>query len=255
MTTRSHHDHVEMQFGSQASAYLTSAVHASGRDLQRLAERLADFPQAHVLDMGCGAGHASFAAAGQVAQVTAYDLSSQMLDVVAQAARDKGFANITTQQGYAESLPFADASFDVAISRYSAHHWQDVGLALREIKRVLRPGGKAIMMDVMSPGNAVLDIWLQTIEALRDTSHVRNYSSGEWAAMFSEAGLLTASVVTDRLELDYTSWIARMRTPEALAKAIRQYQVSASQSVQQYYELREEGSFTTDTIMIEVYKP
>lgn len=43
MTTRSHHDNVEKQFGSQASAYLTSAVHASGRDLQRLAERLADF--------------------------------------------------------------------------------------------------------------------------------------------------------------------------------------------------------------------
>ncbi len=56
MTTRSHHDNVEKQFGSQASAYLTSAVHASGRDLQRLAERLADFPQAKVLDMGCGAG-------------------------------------------------------------------------------------------------------------------------------------------------------------------------------------------------------
>ncbi|STW12609.1 SAM-dependent methyltransferase [Klebsiella pneumoniae subsp. rhinoscleromatis] len=46
MTTRSHHDNVEKQFGSQASTYLTSAVHASGRDLQRLAERLADFPQA-----------------------------------------------------------------------------------------------------------------------------------------------------------------------------------------------------------------
>ena len=172
-----------------------------------------------------------------------------------QAARERGFGNLQTRQGFAESLPFEDERFDIVISRYSAHHWQDVGLALREIKRVLRPGGKAIMMDVMSPGNAVLDIWLQTIEALRDTSHVRNYSSGEWAAMFSEAGLLTASVVTDRLELDYTSWIARMRTPEALAKAIRQYQVSASQSVQQYYELREEGSFTTDTIMIEVYKP
>ena len=54
MTTRSHHDNVEKQFGSQASAYLTSAVHASGRDLQRLAERLADFPQAKLLDMGCG---------------------------------------------------------------------------------------------------------------------------------------------------------------------------------------------------------
>lgn len=127
MTTRSHHDNVEKQFGSRASAYLTSTVHASGRDLQRLAERLADFPQAKVLDMGCGAGHASFTAAGQVAEVTAYDLSSQMLEVVAAAAKEKGFSNIVTQQGYAETLPFADVSFDVVISRYSAHHWHDVG--------------------------------------------------------------------------------------------------------------------------------
>lgn len=41
MTTQSHHDHVEKQFSSQASEYLTSTVHASGRDLQRLAVRLA----------------------------------------------------------------------------------------------------------------------------------------------------------------------------------------------------------------------
>jgi ubiquinone/menaquinone biosynthesis C-methylase UbiE len=57
-----------------------------------------------------------------------------------------------TQQGYAETLPFADASFDVVISRYSAHHWHDVGQALREVKRVLKPGGVMIIMDVMSPG-------------------------------------------------------------------------------------------------------
>jgi cyclopropane fatty-acyl-phospholipid synthase-like methyltransferase len=90
-TTHSHHDNVEKQFGSQASAYLSSAVHASGRDLVRLGERLAAFPQAHVLDLGCGAGHASFTAAQQVAHVTAYDLSSQMLDVVAEAAKAKGW--------------------------------------------------------------------------------------------------------------------------------------------------------------------
>ncbi len=76
-TTRSHHDNVEKQFGSQASAYLSSAVHASGRDLVRLGERLAAFPQAHVLDLGCGAGHASFTAAQRVAHVTAYDLSAR----------------------------------------------------------------------------------------------------------------------------------------------------------------------------------
>lgn len=68
MTTQSHHDHVEKQFSSQASEYLTSTVHASGRDLQRLAVCLADYPDASVLDMGCGAGHASFVAAQNVSR-------------------------------------------------------------------------------------------------------------------------------------------------------------------------------------------
>ena len=56
-----HHDNVDKQFGEQAGAYLTSAVHASGQDLERLASRLAGSPDARGLDMGCGAGHGSSA--------------------------------------------------------------------------------------------------------------------------------------------------------------------------------------------------
>ena len=209
---------------------------------------------AKVLDMGCGAGHASFTAAGQVAEVTAYDLSSQMLEVVATAAKEKGFSNIVTQQGYAETLPFADASFDVVISRYSAHHWHDVGQALREVKRVLKPGGVIIVMDVMSPGHPVRDVWLQTVEALRDTSHVRNYSSGEWLTLATEAGLVVNQLLTDRLPLEFSSWVARMRTPEPLEEAIRLYQQSASAEVKAYFELQEDGSFTSDTILFEAHK-
>ncbi|WP_061708090.1 class I SAM-dependent methyltransferase [Pseudenterobacter timonensis] len=254
MTTHSHHDHVEKQFGSQANAYLSSAVHASGRDLARLGDLLAAFPRAHLLDLGCGAGHASFVAAQHVAQVTAWDLSSQMLEVVSRAANEKGLHNITTRQGYAEALTLEDSSFDVVISRYSAHHWHDVGQALREMKRVLKPGGMVIIMDIMSPGHPVRDIWLQTVEALRDTSHVRNYSSGEWLSMLTEAGLIAQSVITDRLPLEFSSWVARMRTPEALSKAIRLYQQSASAEVNAYFELQEDGSFTSDTIMVQAHK-
>ena len=254
MTTRSHHDNVEKQFGSQANAYLTSTVHASGRDLQRLAERLSAFPQASVLDMGCGAGHASFAVAHQVKQVVAYDLSAQMLDVVAQAAKEKGLDNIATRQGYAESLPFEDGFFDVVISRYSAHHWHDVGRALREVNRVLKPGGVVIVMDVMSPGHPVRDIWLQTVEALRDTSHVRNYSSGEWLSLMNDANLIADTVLTDRLPLAFSSWVARMRTPQVLIDAVRLYQQSASAEVQAYFALQQDGSFTSDTIMVEAHK-
>lgn len=245
-----HSQAVDKQFGSQAQDYLTSAVHSQGKDLQRLATLLAPYKEAQVIDLGCGAGHASFVAAGAVKNVIAYDLSKQMLDVVAQAASDKQMNNITVRQGVAESLPFDDHSADVIISRYSAHHWHDVGQALREVARVLKPGGKFIMMDVVSPGHPLLDIYLQTVEVLRDTSHVRNYSPGEWLKMASEAGLIAGEVTTDRLPLEYTSWLARMRTPEHFAVAIRELQKVMSDDVVKHYEIQPDGTFTSDIIML-----
>ncbi|MFP3499002.1 ribonuclease E/G, partial [Pseudomonas sp. SIMBA_059] len=52
--------------------------------------------------------------------------------------------------------------------------YEDLGLALREVRRVLKPGGVAAFIDVMSPGSPLLDTYLQTVEVLRDTSHVRD---------------------------------------------------------------------------------
>jgi len=245
-----HTQAVDKQFGSQAQDYLTSAVHSQGADLQRLATLLAPFNDARVIDLGCGAGHASFVAARVVKEVIAYDLSAQMLTVVAQAAKEKDLTNITVQQGVAESLPFADSSADVIISRYSAHHWHDVGQALREVARVLKPGGKLIMMDVVSPGHPLLDIYLQTVEVLRDTSHVRNYSAGEWLNMASGAGLIASEVTTDRLPLEFTSWIARMRTPEHFAVAIRELQKTMSDHVVKHFEIQSDGTFTSDIMML-----
>ncbi len=101
MTTHSHHDNVEKQFGSQANAYLHSAVHAAGRDLARLAQRLSDFSHARVLDMGCGAGHASFVAAQHATSVVAYYLSASLLAVVAGGAAEHRLSNITSRPGHA----------------------------------------------------------------------------------------------------------------------------------------------------------
>jgi ubiquinone/menaquinone biosynthesis C-methylase UbiE len=142
-------------------------------------------------------------------------------------------------------------AFDVVISRYSAHHWHDVGQALREVTRVLKPGG-TVIMDVMSPATRCGISGCR--RSRRDTSHVRNYSSGEWLTLFNDAGLTTRNLITDRLPLEFSSWIARMRTPQALSDAIRLYQQSASQQVKHYFELTEDGSFTSDTIMAEAQK-
>ncbi|MEH0876628.1 class I SAM-dependent methyltransferase [Pectobacterium cacticida] len=252
MEEKQDHNHlVEHQFGSQAQNYLTSAVHAQGKDLTRLAALLASFPQAKVIDIGCGAGHASFVAAQAVAEVIAYDLSTQMLDVVSEVAAQKGLNNIRVQQGAAESLPFDNGSADIIISRYSAHHWHDVGLALLEMRRVLKPGGQVIMMDVVSPGHPLLDSYLQTVEKLHDPTHVRDYAPGEWLSMFAEAGFIVRNVTGDRLTLEFSSWIARMRTPEHFAIAIRELQKTLPDEVVQHFDVQADGSFVTDSMMIE----
>ncbi|WP_162963021.1 class I SAM-dependent methyltransferase, partial [Pseudomonas aeruginosa] len=113
-----HDDVVQRQFGAQASAYLSSAVHAQGEEFALLRDALAGRPEARVLDLGCGAGHVSFQVAALAGEVVAYDLSAEMLAVVAQSAAERGMANIRTEQGKAESLPFADGEFDFVFSRY-----------------------------------------------------------------------------------------------------------------------------------------
>lgn len=250
MTESRHEAVVERQFGARANAYLNSAVHAQGEEFAELRERLAASRSARVLDLGCGAGHVSFQVAPLVAEVQAYDLSEQMLDVVARTAAERGLDNIRTRHGVAERLPFADGEFDVVLSRYSAHHWRDVGQALREVRRVLRPGGTACFIDVAAPGQALLDTYLQTVEVLRDTSHVRDYSPAEWARLLGEAGLVLSDCRRQRLRLEFTSWVERMRTPEVMRQAIRALQQSVGDEVRDYFEIDAEGSFSTDVLVL-----
>src|SRR6185312_9887340 len=135
-------------------------------DLDTLAREIASTPNADVLDLGCGAGHASFAVARQARSVVAYDIAAPMLATVAAAARDRGLANIRTEQGAAEHLPFADGSFDWVVSRLSAHHWHDVPRALAEVRRVLKPGGRVLFIDVVGADSPLLDTHLQAVEVL-----------------------------------------------------------------------------------------
>jgi ubiquinone/menaquinone biosynthesis C-methylase UbiE len=245
-----HSQVVQKQFGEQASAYLSSAVHAQGAEFALLQAELAGQSHARLLDLGCGAGHVSFHCAPLVNQVVAYDLSQQMLDVVASAARERGLGNVSTQLGPAEQLPFADGEFDYVFSRYSAHHWSDLGLALREVRRVLKPGGVACFIDVMSPGSPLLDTYLQSVEVLRDTSHVRDYSASEWLSQVNAAGLQVRGHTRQRLRLEYVSWVERMRTPEVMRAAIRALQQAVSAEVREYYQIDDNGSFSTDVLVL-----
>ncbi len=249
MTARTQEALVAAQFGAQAGAYLTSAVHAQGDDLAALAALAEGQAGARTLDLGCGGGHVAYAVAPHVAEVVACDLSPQMLAVVAAAARERGLANLRTVEGPAERLPFADAGFDLVLSRYSAHHWRDFAAGLREAARVLRPGGRAGFVDVVSVGGAAADTFLQAIELLRDTSHVRDRTRAEWEAALDDAGLLVQTVTPFRVRLDFASWVARMCTPPAQVAAIRALQDAMADSVRRHFAVEPDGSFMIDVAL------
>ncbi len=250
MLTRNHNTVVSEQFSPTAQSYLNSTVHASGADLELMTSLAGNHPNGIALDMGCGGGHVAFHLAALMKTVVAYDLSSSMLAVVEQEAHRRGLNNIVVKQGAAETLPCPTASFDVVTTRYSTHHWHDVAGGLAQMRRAMKPGGLGIFMDVVTPGIPLLDTWLQSLELLRDPSHVRNLSIQDWQHGLKAAGFNVQAVTTYRLRLEFASWVARMQTPDTHVAAIRSLQQRASKEVSDYFAMEEDGSFTVDTVLI-----
>jgi ubiquinone/menaquinone biosynthesis C-methylase UbiE len=246
-----HHTFTRDAYSPRANDYLTSAVHANGEDLDQLESAVRGHPNARVLDIGCGGGHVSYRVAPHVAQVTAVDLSTQMLETVARTAAERGLHNITTQCSAAEELPFADGQFDFVLTRFSAHHWRDFESGLRQARRVSAPASHAMFVDVIAPTSALLDTHLQTLELLRDPSHVRNYTLAEWTSALARSGFEVRSVHRRHLRIDFASWIARTRTPEPLVAAIRLLQQNAPAEVAAHFALEPDGSFLLEAATIE----
>lgn len=156
-------------------------VHAPGLTrLWHAVRHLEPLAGAQVLDVGCGVGWAAHLASERGAVVTGLDFSETALDLAARTVAGPGWV-----QGDGGRLPFTDASFDRLLSFGSLEHFPDVPAALAEVHRVLRPGGRAVLV--------VPNAYVRT-EQPREVRLSRN----GWVRLFHAAGLAVLHVGADR---------------------------------------------------------
>ena len=232
-----HKDRVREQFGKTAQDYVTSARHASGWDLDRLVELAEAQPTDDALDIATGGGHTALALAPHVCHIVASDLTPKMLAAAEEFIRGKGITNATFEIAEAEKLPFEDASFDIVSCRIAPHHFDDVRAFCREAARVLRPGGRFLLIDSLAPEDDELDRFINEVEWRRDTTHVRGYRASEWQEFITEAGLTVDAVEPFQRRYEFDSWTARSRMSDDERRELEEMMLGAPDHVRDHFHI------------------
>ena len=150
-----------------------------------------------VLDLGSGAGIDCFLAANQVGPsgaVIGVDMTPQMIDKARANAEAGGFDNVEFRLGEIESLPVGDDSVDVVISNCVLNLSDDKGRAIAEVHRVLKPGGRVVISDMVSdlPVPAVLQGDLDAVAGCLPTLR------DDYLADFRGAGFDDVRITSER---------------------------------------------------------
>lgn len=200
---------VQEQFAKNADKYVASPLHASGEDLSYLVACSGTDRVRSVLDIATGGGHVANALAPLSGRVTAFDLTEQILASAQKFIAGNGHANVDFVRGDAEAMPFADGTFDLAACRIAAHHFPRVADFVQETHRVLKPGGRFLLIDNVAPEDDELDAFYNELEKQRDPSHVRAWKKSEWVRMLEEAGFRVESMKTFAKTFVFADWCYR----------------------------------------------
>jgi len=192
------------EFTLQAGALSTAPTFVSEDLLRRMREGLGDRRSGRILDLACGAGIVVEALAADAERVVGVDLTPEMLRRARERCADH--ANVELHEGAVESLPFADGSFDAVVTRLSIHHFQEPARALGEARRVLAAGGRLVVLDIVAsevPEEALLH---NSLEALRDPSHVRLLPASELRQVIASAGFAPRAEQRWEQPRDFSEW-------------------------------------------------
>lgn len=227
------------QFDRQAEHYNAQWNSWSEESLRWLLENAAPTPSDRALDIATGTGFTALAFAPHVAQVIGLDVSSGMLAQARKYAAEQGISNAEFQEGPAEHLPFPDQSFDLVTCRIAPHHFLSITKFVQEVARVLKPGGRFLVADTSVPDNdPEADHWQNTVEALRDPSHVRNYTPSEWQGFLAEAGLaLEATNDSGGIPITLNDWLIKAGCTPEQSTAVRLEFAAATPAITETFRI------------------
>ncbi|WP_409291378.1 methyltransferase domain-containing protein [Peribacillus sp. SCS-37] len=236
---------VQKQFGKNAQSYVESSIHKDGSDLSLLVHLAGLKGSEKVLDVATGGGHTANAFAPYAWEVTAFDITEEMLKAAEGFISGNGHKNVIFIKGDAEKLPFADESFDIVTCRIAAHHFPDVEAFVSEAFRVLKPNGKFLLDDNIVPEEDELDCFYNAIEKIRDYSHVRAWKKTEWIRMLESAGFIINQLNRFEKSFEFASWCKRMNLPQEEQGRLADIFRGAPKRVKKYFKIGLEGENVT----------
>jgi len=214
-----HNSRILDQFTRQAAPFAAAAPIRNQEALDRIVQWSSAGPADTVLDVACGHGLLACAFARVAKHVTGIDMTPAMLEQARKTQREQSLKNVSWQQGDVYSLPFPPEQFSIVSSRFVFHHLQDPLAALKEMKRVCKPGGKVVVADMApQPAKAAA---LNAAELLRDPSHVRAMPVDELRGLFEQAGLSPPQIFSYRMEGELEDLMSRSFPNEGDADRVR----------------------------------
>jgi ubiquinone/menaquinone biosynthesis C-methylase UbiE len=227
-------DRVRAQYNSVGDAYVKSVGHATGSDLQRMVELAAPQPTERLLDIATGGGHVARVFAPHVAEVVASDLTPGIIEHAGTYLAGLGLANVTMALADAEQIPFEDGSFDIVTCRIAPHHFPDPAAFVQEAARVLRRGGRFVLVDSTVPEGET-GAFFNRFEKLRDPSHVESLTIGAWTGLIAAAGLVLQAAETFTKTHDFADWTSRSRMSDEDRATLERMMLDATEPVRQHY--------------------
>jgi SAM-dependent methyltransferase len=159
------------------------------------------------LDVGTGTGPLAIALAPLVREVVGLDLVPEMLAHARRAAQ--AISNLTFVEGNIAQLPFDAGSFDLVATSGTIHHvpWPEVAIA--EMTRVCRVGGRLLVVDQIASVDPLEALANNRLQRLRDPSHVRVLSDQDFRFLFDANGLVLRRFDVDRADIELEEFLDR----------------------------------------------